>query len=108
MGGDLCDPVPDREQNRNSLDFRIPLGAVKDGLAVPLVGHLFLGEREVVRIYTALPRLDPSTCKRSPVRVRWVTPVFKTSVKIGNKSICMSDHMDDPMETHFNSSLIAF
>ncbi len=35
-----------------------------------------------------------------------MTPVFKTSVKIGNKSIRMSDHMDDPMETHLNSSLI--
>ncbi len=52
MGGDLCDPVPDREQDRNSLDFRIPLGAVKDVLAVPLVVNIFLGEREVVRIYT--------------------------------------------------------
>ncbi len=42
--GDLRDPVQDKEQDKVSLKVRIHLGAVKDGLAVLLVGHLVLGE----------------------------------------------------------------
>ena len=45
VGGDLRDPVQDREQGKVSLQGRIHHGAVEDGLASFLVGHLLLEER---------------------------------------------------------------
>ncbi len=44
MGCDSYNPAQDSEERKVSLDGRIHLGTVKDGLAVLPVGHLFLGE----------------------------------------------------------------
>ncbi len=44
MGCDGCDPVQDRKDGKVSLEGGIHLGAVKDGLAFFVVGHLLLGE----------------------------------------------------------------
>ncbi len=44
MGGDLRDPVQDREQGKVSLKVRVHLGAVEHGLGIFLVSHLLLRE----------------------------------------------------------------
>jgi hypothetical protein len=44
VGGDLGDPVQDREQGKVSLEVRVHLGAVEHGLGIFAVGHLLLGE----------------------------------------------------------------
>ena len=44
MGGDLRDPVQDREQGAVSLEVRVHLGAVEHGLGIFPVGHLLLRE----------------------------------------------------------------
>ncbi len=45
VGGDLRDPVQDREQGKVSLEGGIYLGAVEHGLGIFPVGHLLLRER---------------------------------------------------------------
>ena len=44
MGGDLRNPVQDREQGIVSLEGGVHLGAVEHGLCIFAVGHLLLGE----------------------------------------------------------------
>jgi len=44
VGGDLRDPVQDREQGKVSLKVRVHLGAVEHGLGIFLVSHLLLRE----------------------------------------------------------------
>ena len=43
-GGDLRDPVQDREQGKVSLEGGIHLGAVEHGLGIFPVGHLLVRE----------------------------------------------------------------
>jgi len=45
VGGDLRDPVQDREQGKVSFESGVHLGAVEHGLGIFPVGHLLLGER---------------------------------------------------------------
>ncbi len=44
VGGDLRDPVQDREQGKVSLEARVHHGAVEHGLGIFPVDHLLLGE----------------------------------------------------------------
>jgi len=45
VGGDLRDPVQDKEQGKVSLEVRVHLGAVEHCLGIFPVGHLLLTER---------------------------------------------------------------
>jgi len=45
VGGDLRNPVQDREQGKVSLEVRVHLGAVEHYLGIFPVGHLLLRER---------------------------------------------------------------
>jgi len=62
VGGDLRNPVQDREQGKVSLEVRVHLGAIEHGLGIFPVGHLLLRERGTQDILgQALPSMTVVT-----------------------------------------------
>ncbi len=62
VGGDLRDPVQDREQGKVSIEVRVHLRAVKHGLSIFAIGHLLLRERGTEDILgQALPSMTVVT-----------------------------------------------
>ncbi len=68
VGGDLRDPVQDREQGKVSFEVRVHLGAVEHGLGIFPVGHLLLRERgtEDIRVLATGSASEFRSQKRHP------------------------------------------